>query len=118
MVPMDATLIEQVIINLMENVVLHAGSATQIVLDISRSNGMAVFSVTDNGNGIEEALMSKLFEELFPHAQEMRGDGRRNMGIGLSACMSIVQAHNGEMLAENLPQGGAKISFMLPIGGE
>lgn len=118
MVPMDATLIEQVIINLMENVVLHAGGATKIVLDICREEGMAVFSVTDNGNGIEEALMPKLFEELFPHAQEMRGDGRRNMGIGLSACMSIVQAHDGEMLAENLPQGGARISFLLPIGGE
>ena len=118
MVPMDATLIEQVIINLMENVVVHADGATQIILDICRKNDMAVFSVTDNGNGIEAALIPKLFEEMFPHAQEMRGDGRRNMGIGLSACMSIVQAHDGEMHAENLPQGGARISFLLPIGGE
>ena len=118
MVPMDAMLIEQVIINLMENVVLHAHGATKIELTISRQEDKAVFAVSDDGEGIEEAILPKLFEEMFPHAKEMRGDGRRNMGIGLSACMSIVQAHDGQMHAENLPQGGAKISFMLPIGGE
>ena len=118
MVPMDAMLIEQVIINLMENVVLHAQGATKIDLTISRRGDMAVFAVSDDGDGIEEAILQKLFKEMFPHAKEMRGDGRRNMGIGLSVCMSIVQAHEGQMLAENLPQGGARISFMLPIGGE
>lgn len=118
MVPMDATLIEQVIINLMENVMLHAQGATRIDISIERENDMAVFSVTDDGDGIEEKILPKMFEEMFPHAQEMRGDGRRNMGIGLSACMSIVQAHEGSMQAENLPQGGAKLSFKLPIGGK
>ena len=117
MVPMDAMLIEQVIINLMENVVLHASGATKITLSISTDNDMAVFSVEDDGCGIDEHILPKLFEEMFPHAQEMQGDGRRNMGIGLSACMSIVQAHNGTMIAENMKTGGAKFSFMLPIGG-
>jgi len=117
MVPMDATLIEQVLINLMENVVLHAQGATRINLIVCREGNQAVFAVTDDGAGIDEKIMPRLFEEIFPHAQEMRGDGRRNMGIGLSACMSIVRAHNGSMHAENLPQGGARISFMLPIGG-
>ena len=118
MVLVDATLIEQVLINLMENVVLHAHGATKIDLTISRQEDKIMFAVSDDGEGIEEAILPKLFEEMFPHAKEMRGDGRRNMGIGLSACMSIVQAHDGQMHAENLPQGGAKISFMLPIGGE
>ena len=118
MVPMDAVLIEQVLVNLMENVVLHARCATKIDLTISRRETWAEFAVTDDGEGIEEAILPKLFEEMFPHAQDMRGDGRRNMGIGLSACMSIVQAHEGQMHAENLPQGGARISFMLPIGGK
>lgn len=118
MVPMDATLIEQVLINLMENVVLHAQGATRIDLSIRREKDAAVFSVTDDGKGVDEKILPKLFEEMFPHAQEMHGDGRRNMGIGLSACMSIVLAHEGTMRAENLPQGGARMSFMLPIGGE
>ena len=118
MVPMDAMLIEQVLINLMENVVVHAQGATQITLSVRREEDMAVFCVEDNGNGIEEHILPKLFEEMFPHAQEMRGDGRRNMGIGLSACMSIVRVHDGRMKAENMEEGGARLSFMLPIGGE
>lgn len=118
MVPMDAMLIEQVIINLMENVVVHASKATGIDLSIRREGNMAVFAVTDDGEGVDEKILPGLFEEMFPHAQEMRGDGRRNMGIGLSACMSIVRAHEGQMHAENLPQGGARIAFMLPIGGK
>lgn len=115
MVPMDATLIEQVLINLMENVVQHAKGATRIDLSISREGDMAVFTVTDDGTGVDEKILPRLFEGMFPHAP---GDGRRNMGIGLSTCMSIVQAHEGTMRAENLPHGGAKMSFLLPIGGE
>ena len=70
MVPMDATLIEQVLINLMENAVLHAEGATEIELQIRREGDLAQFSVLDNGAGIEPAVLPKLFEEMFPHAGE------------------------------------------------
>ena len=118
MVPMDATLIEQVLINLMENAVLHAEGATEIELRIRREGGLAQFSVLDNGAGIEPAVLPKLFEEMFPHAGELRGDGRRSMGIGLSVCMSIVRAHGGTMKAKNRATGGACVSFVLPMGEE
>lgn len=114
-VPMDATLIEQVLINLMENVVLHAKGATAIVLRVTREEDETVFAVEDDGCGIDKNILPKLFKETFPHAGEMSGDGRRSMGIGLSACTSVVQAHGGSMFAENLPQGGARIGFTLPI---
>ena len=52
MVPMDATLIEQVLINLMENAVLHAEGATEIELQIRREGDLAQFSVLDNGAGL------------------------------------------------------------------
>ncbi|MDY4856196.1 MAG: hypothetical protein SO155_09320, partial [Candidatus Ventricola sp.] len=56
-------------------------------------------------------------------AQDANADGRRSMGIGLSACMSIVKAHGGHMYAENRRQGGARVCFELPMeevddGGE
>ena len=57
MVPMDATLIEQVLINLMENAVLHAEGATEIELRIRREGDLAQFSVLDNGAGIEPAVL-------------------------------------------------------------
>lgn len=117
-VPMDATLIEQVLLNLMENVALHAETATEIVVSVCQQGDVAAFSVTDNGRGFEESVIPRLFEEMFPHAQEMRGDGRRSLGIGLSVCMSIVRAHGGQMSAQNLPEGGACVSFTLPMGEE
>ena len=118
MVPMDATLIEQVLINLMENAVLHAKGATEIELRVRREGGLARFSVLDNGAGIDPAVLPKLFEEMFPHAGELRGDGRRSMGIGLSVCMSFVRAHGGTMKAENRATGGACVSFALPMEEE
>ena len=118
MVPMDPLLIEQVLVNLMENAVLHAEGATEIELQIRREGDLAQFSVLDNGAGIEPAVLPKLFEEMFPHAGELRGDGRRSMGIGLSVCMSIVRAHGGTMKAKNRATGGACVSFVLPMGEE
>ena len=119
MIPMDATLIEQVLVNLMENVVIHAGGATEISVKISRiDDSMVCFCVEDNGKGIDEDILPKLFEELFPHAKESNADGRRSMGIGLSACMSIVKAHGGNMYAENKPDGGARVCFVLPTEEE
>ena len=119
MVPMDATLIEQVLVNLMENVFIHAKGATEIEVGISRIDGnKALFCVEDNGEGIDEKILPKLFEELFPHAKDSHADGRRSMGIGLSACMSIVKAHGGDMHAENRERGGARVCFVLPIEEE
>ena len=116
MIPMDATLIEQVLVNLMENVVIHAEGATEINVEISKvDDRMACFYVEDNGRGIAEDILPKLFEELFPHAKESHADGRRSMGIGLSACMSIVKAHGGDMFAQNRPEGGARVCFVLPM---
>ena len=119
MIPMDATLIEQVLINLMENVFIHAEDATQINVSISHTQENQVcFCVEDDGKGIDEKILPKLFEELFPHAKESHADGRRSMGIGLSACMSIVKAHGGHMYASNKLEGGACVCFVLPMEEE
>ena len=99
----------------------HAGANPEACLlytSIRREGDLAQFSVLDNGAGIEPAVLPKLFEEMFPHAGELRGDGRRSMGIGLSVCMSIVRAHGGTMKAKNRATGGACVSFVLPMGEE
>lgn len=118
MVPMDAILIEQVLINLMENAVLHGGYVTAIDLLVRKTENMAEFVVTDNGMGIDVDVLPKLFTELFPNAQDQQGDAKRSMGIGLSVCMSIVRAHGGDMTAENRPEGGARVAFTLPLEEE
>ncbi len=112
----DAMLIEQVIINLLVNVVVHAKGADLIKLTLSREEEMARISVEDNGAGINRKAMTQLLEGKMQGAGvDSKGDSRRTMGIGLSVCQTIVKAHGGEMKAENRNGGGAVISFTLPI---
>ena len=115
MIPMDIILIEQVLINLMENAVQHGKTTTQIALRLTRRDDLAVFEVSDDGQGIEPALLPRLFDGYLTRDQESISDKRRNMGIGLSVCKSIVQAHGGEMRAANRPGGGAILQFTLPL---
>ena len=118
MVPMDAVLIEQVISNLLEIAVLHAKGADQILLSVTRQGEYAVFSVEDNGEGIPEKVLPHVFDGYFKQEYEDNGDSKRNMGIGLSVCNTIVRAHNGTMSAYNEQEGGAVFSFALPLGEE
>ena len=112
-VPMDAILIEQVLLNLLENAAYH-GECTKIALSAARLEGqtaMAVFTVQDNGGGIAADILPNIFS---PALRSKTADNRRNMGIGLSVCSSIVQAHGGTMSAENAQEGGAVFRFTLP----
>lgn len=114
LVPMDPILIEQVVTNLLENVVYHAEGATRIVIRLYRQTGSAVFAISDDGKGINPSILPTLFTGM-PSASILSGDSRKNMGIGLTVCHTIIAAHGGQMTAENLPEGGALICFTLPL---
>jgi two-component system sensor histidine kinase KdpD len=116
MVPMDGTLIEQVIINLIENAIKHSGSDKLIKVILKREKDMAVFEVSDRGEGIAEKDFPYLFESYVPDGKRT-ADSSRGMGIGLSICMSIVKAHQGKMEAYNQQEGGAVFCFSLPLQG-
>ena len=118
MVPMDAILIEQVLINLLENAVVHAKTATRIVLSVEQTEHEAIFSVSDNGVGIDKERLPHLFDGYFSGKETTLSDGKRNMGIGLSVCNAIIRAHKGKMKAENLKEGGCRFSFTLPLEEE
>lgn len=111
MVPMDAMLIEQVLENLLENAVRHAGVKHAIDLSVWRENEKVWFSVRDYGRGIAQEDLPVLFNGGLRH-----NDATRGMGIGLSACMTIIQAHGGMLMGENHPEGGALFRFWLPVG--
>lgn len=118
LVPMDATLIQQVLMNLLENAVLHGETTTLIRLDVRREGENAVFSVRDNGQGISRAQLPNVFESGLSAVSHSNFDMKRNMGIGLSVCRTIVRAHGGEIEASNLPEGGACFRFTLPLKEE
>lgn len=111
-VPMDAILVEQVLLNLLENAAYH-GKSTCIRLSAERREGDAVFTIRDNGCGIAPELLPNLFSPS-RQGQTHTSDGRRNMGIGLSVCSSIVRAHGGALAAANAREGGAVFYFTLP----
>ncbi len=113
-VPMDAVLIEQVLINLMDNTVMHSQSATHVTIWVQTNGSRAIFSVEDDGVGFAEKTLPHLFDGTLPFHNSDTGSSR-HMQIGLSVCMSIVRAHSGTMAAENLPEGGARIWFELPL---
>ena len=112
MVPMDPLLIEQVLVNLMENAVIH-GETRHIDVTLRREGDNAVFTVSDDGRGIPLSLLPRLFDGAA--RSDRRSDGKRSMGIGLSVCKSIVQAHGGTMRARNRKKGGALLQFTLPL---
>lgn len=112
-IPVDAILIEQVLINLLENAVLHAEGMTTLSLRVFTLGRQAIFEVADNGCGIREDRLSHIFSGSY-EALESTPDGRkRNAGIGLSVCATIIKAHGGEITAENRRGGGALFRFTL-----
>ena len=114
-IPMDSLLIEQVLLNLLENAVFHAKGMTKLTLSVSLVGDKAVFEVADNGCGLPEDALQKIFTG--SSAAPVDGT-RRNMGIGLSVCAAIVKAHGSDITAENRSGGGAVFRFALERGGE
>ena len=109
---MDAVLIEQVVLNMLENAVYHGKHTTRIRLSAERSGRFVLVTVSDDGAGIPRDRLPRLFQAMPESGRS--ADAQKHMGIGLSVCLSIVRAHGGEMSATNNEQGGASISFTLP----
>ena len=112
---MDARLIVQVVINLVDNAVKYTPEGAQIRIHTGKKDGMVVVSVSDTGPGIPDEQKSKVFD-MFYTGTNRAADGRRSLGLGLGLCRSIIRAHGGEIwVSDNKPQG-AVFTFTLPAG--
>ena len=117
MLSMEPMLITQVIMNLLENAIRHSGDREHIELALSRRENRAVVTVSDRGCGIPLQTLQDIRQgKQLPLGQG--GDTSRGMGIGLSACQSIITAHGGSFHANNRPEGGAIFCFELPLETE
>ncbi len=114
-IPMDAMLIQQVLMNLLENAVVHAKGMTRLSLQITCQGKYALFSVTDDGCGIPKEKLSHLFDGYVDNGSLPADSRRTGMGIGLSVCASIIKAHGGQIYGDNLPGAGARFSFRLEM---
>lgn len=112
MVPMDPTLIVQVLMNLIDNSVKYAGTDKPVEILVRDTERCALISVRDHGVGLSDKSLSNLFEA----SAQRNGDSGHGMGLGLSLCRSIIKAHGGEITGENCTDGGAMFTISLPKG--
>ena len=107
----DGVLLEQVVINLVENAVKYAPPGSPIDLSASASDRGMIVEVADRGPGIAVGEESRIFDKFY------RGKFAREggVGLGLTICRGIVEAHGGRIWAGNRPGGGAIIRFTIPL---
>ena len=111
---MDARLISQVIINLVENALKYTPPGSSVVIGAEKQGDRVMIRVADDGPGIPDDLKPRVFEMFFTGDRKV-ADSRRSLGLGLSLCRSIVSAHGGEItLTDNTPSG-CIFSFTLPV---
>ncbi len=112
MIPMDAILIEQVLINLLENAVLHSKSENPIFCYVEASSDSVFFHVRDYGIGIPPDKKKTIFDGA-PYTSNTSSDSSKGMGIGLSICKTIISAHKGTI--DIIPcEQGTDFYFSLP----
>lgn len=114
---MDAHLIVQVIINLIDNAIKYSGENAKIDIYSKVVDKTVYVSVADNGPGIPDDEKDKIFE-MFYTAHGKVSDSRRSMGLGLSLCKSIIASHGGEIRVTDNNPNGAVFTFSLPLEEE
>lgn len=113
LVSMDGKLIRQVLVNLIDNAIKHAAPTARIWVSTMRDGDRMLFRVADDGGGIEPAMLGKIFGRFVSEDAE---PGRKSgIGLGLSICKAIVEAHGGTIVAYNNDRGGATFEFSLPM---
>ena len=114
-IPMDAVLIEQVLMNILENAMQHAKGLTVIGLSVFVPGDKAVFEISDDGCGIEKERLKGIFTDYFEMKDAPVDNQKKSMGIGLAVCASIIRAHNGVITAANRESGGCIFRFTLDL---
>ena len=117
-IPMDPMLIQQVLLNLMENAVIHARGMENLSLTVTTRGKQAVFCVRDDGCGIPKDREETLFSGYGDSGDQPADSRRAGMGIGLSVCASIIKAHGGEIWGGSRKTGGAEFCFALDMEDE
>jgi two-component system sensor histidine kinase KdpD len=118
LVAINATLIEQVLTNLLENALKHTAPGTPIAIVARPSTSSAepdgvVVVVRDHGPGVPPGDLERIFEKFYRGG--VPPDQASGAGLGLAICKGIVEAHGGRIWATNCPEGGAAFTFTLPV---
>ena len=109
----DETRIEQVVVNLLSNAFKFAPENSEVSISVNESDDSLTVAVTDNGGGIAKENFSKIFE---PYYRVENGNHQpAGLGLGLSLCKTIVEAHGGDIWVESEIGKGSTFFFTLPL---
>ena len=113
MADMDARLIVQVLINLINNAIKYTENDSTISINAYQIEDYVYIEVCDNGSGIEDKDKDKIFEKFYIVNHSIV-DSKKSMGLGLALCKSIVEAHGGVISVKDNHPTGAIFTFSLP----
>lgn len=112
---MDARLMVQAIINIVDNAIKYTPVGSNILIRTERRSKFAVVHIEDDGPGIPDEVKPRVFDMFYSGADKV-ADSRRSLGLGLSLCRSIITAHGGELsVTDHQPQGSI-FTFTIPAG--
>lgn len=111
---MDAHVMVQVVVNLVNNAIAHTPAGSKIQVSVARAGDYAVVTVADDGPGVASEDKPHVFESFYT-SKRVVADGRRGIGLGLSLCRAIVQAHGGVLALADAEPHGAVFSFTIPL---
>jgi two-component system sensor histidine kinase KdpD len=114
LVPLDSVLIEQVLVNLLENAIKYTPPKSPIEISASITDAQVLVQVADRGPGIPPGDEERVFDKFY----RARPNGSSGVGLGLTVCRGIVEAHGGKIWAQNRDGGGAAFQFTLPMEGQ
>ena len=111
----DIPLLIQVLINLIDNAIHHTKDDSIIIVSYMKSKTDIQFMVEDNGGGIPDDHINHIFEDFVASSDFKKGDKLRGIGLGLSICKAIIEAHGGHIDVINNKNNGATFTFNIPI---
>ncbi len=112
LVQADGILIEQVFINLLDNALKYSEKGSIIAVSIRQLEKKLVIEVANRSQGIPETDLSKIFDKFYRLNSPLQVSGT---GLGLAICKGLIEAHGGDIWAENNKLGGVTITFTLPL---
>lgn len=111
---MDAALVVQLVVNLVNNALIHTPAGTTVTITCARRDGMAELTVADDGPGITDDDKGRIFEPFYTE-RGLAADGRRGIGLGLPLCQTIARAHGGTLAVRDVEPRGVAFAFALPL---
>ena len=110
----DSVQLRHAVENVLRNACFYSGEGGLVEVSSSEVDKRAIISIKDNGPGVAEEMLEKIFHAFF-RSSSARESNSGGFGVGLTIAKRIVQAHNGEIQAFNRPEGGLEVRFCLPI---